>query len=39
LEIAQSITGYRFGDPLDVVANSLGIVTVATMHLVQQRNP
>ena len=39
LEIAQSITGYRFGDPLDVVANSLGIVIVATMHLVQQRNP
>ena len=37
LEIAQSITGYRFGDPLDLLANTLGIITVAILHLVQKR--
>jgi glycopeptide antibiotics resistance protein len=37
LEIAQSITGYRFGDPLDLLANTLGIITVAILHLVLKR--
>jgi VanZ family protein len=37
LEIVQSVTGYRFGDPLDLLANTLGVVAVAILHFAQKR--
>ena len=37
IEFAQSLTGYRFGDPIDLAANTLGII-VAGVFLRNQRN-
>jgi VanZ family protein len=37
IELAQSLTGYRFVDPIDLAANTLGII-VAGVFLHKQRN-
>ena len=37
IELAQSLTGYRFGDPIDLAANTLGII-VAGVFFHNQRN-
>ena len=37
IELAQSLTGYRFGDPIDLAANTLGII-VAGVFFHKQRN-
>jgi VanZ family protein len=37
IELAQSLTGYRFGDPIDLAANTLGIIA-AGVFFHNQRN-
>jgi len=37
IELAQSLTGYRFGDPIDLAANTLGIIVVGVFFH-NQRN-
>ena len=37
MEIAQSMTAYRYGDPLDLLANTSGILLVGIAYSMRRR--